>query len=105
MERALPVKSDGQYEEWEKAEYPVLCEICLGDSPYVRMTHKPFAKACNACSRPMTEFRWKAGRRGRFKVTVVCQKCSKTQNVCQCCVHDLTYGKLKQMKNYKKHLG
>ena len=40
----------------------------------------------------MTEYRWKAGKKGRFKVTVICQQCSKSQNVCQCCVNDLTYG-------------
>lgn len=86
---------------------PTLCEVCLGDNPMVRMTRKPAAKACNSCGRPMTEFRWKAGTKGRFKVNVVCNICSRSQRVCQCCLHDLVYGVPVAVRNaiLKKHGG
>ena len=69
-----------------------MCETCLGDNPYVRMTREQHGSACKVCDRPCTVFRWKAGTKGRFKVTVVCQMCSKLKNVCQCCILDLQYG-------------
>ena len=25
---------------WESAEFPILCETCLGDNPYIRMVKK-----------------------------------------------------------------
>jgi pre-mRNA-splicing factor RBM22/SLT11 len=76
----------------ENAEFPVVCETCLGDNPYVRMAKQPLAKECEVCTRPFTTFRWKAGTNGRYKKTVICQVCSKLKNVCQCCVLDLNYG-------------
>ena len=51
--------------------------------------------------------RWKAGTKGRFKVNVVCKTCAKSQNVCQCCLHDLTYGVPVAVRNaiLKRHGG
>lgn len=37
-------------------------------------------------------FRWKAGTKGRYKKTEVCQTCAKMKNVCQTCLFDLEYG-------------
>ncbi|XP_037509939.1 LOW QUALITY PROTEIN: pre-mRNA-splicing factor RBM22-like [Rhipicephalus sanguineus] len=77
---------------WEEAEFPILCQTCLGDNPYVRMTKERFGKECKICSRPFTVFRWCPGGRMRFKKTEVCQTCSKLKNVCQTCLLDLDYG-------------
>jgi len=47
---------------------------------------------CKICIRPFTIFRWKAGTKGRYKATVVCQSCARVKNVCQTCLFDLEYG-------------
>ncbi|KAJ8755246.1 hypothetical protein K2173_019044 [Erythroxylum novogranatense] len=82
------VEADG----WERSDFPILCESCLGDNPYVRMTRAEFDKECKICTRPFTVFRWRPGRDARFKKTEVCQTCSKLKNVCQVCLLDLEYG-------------
>jgi len=79
-------------EGWEKAEFPIVCETCLGDNPYVRMMKAEFDKECKVCSRPFTVFRWKPGGNARYKKTEVCQTCAKIKNVCQTCLLDLEYG-------------
>ena len=92
MEKGVRIKADPTKVGWEDSEFPILCETCLGDNPYVRMTREPFGGACKVCERPFTKFRWKAGSKGRFKTTVTCQMCSKIKNTCQCCILDLQYG-------------
>jgi hypothetical protein len=42
-------------------EFPILCETCLGENPFIRMTKQPFGKACKICDRPFTVYRWKPG--------------------------------------------
>ncbi|GLV35834.1 uncharacterized protein CBL_01014 [Carabus blaptoides fortunei] len=79
-------------QNWEDAEFPILCQTCLGDNPYIRMTKEKYGKECKICSRPFTVFRWCPGARMRFKKTEVCQTCSKIKNVCQTCLLDLEYG-------------
>lgn len=91
-ERGNAIKQDAKYQQAEDDEFPILCETCLGNNPYVRMIRVPFGRGCKTCGRPYTVFRWKAGSEGRYKSTQVCQSCSKTRNVCQCCCLDLTYG-------------
>eukprot|EP00922_Rhytidocystis_sp_ex-Travisia-forbesii_P043138 GHVS01064443.1.p1 GENE.GHVS01064443.1~~GHVS01064443.1.p1 ORF type:complete len:372 (+),score=46.44 GHVS01064443.1:1463-2578(+) len=76
----------------EAGDFPVLCETCLGDSPYVRMTREASGKECKICNRPYAVFRWKPGPKARFKQTVICQTCAKLKNVCQTCLFDLEYG-------------
>ncbi len=73
-------------------DIPILCETCLGDNPYVRMSKDPAGRACNACGRAYTQFRWKPGPQARYKLTVLCPTCAKIKNVCQCCIFDLQYG-------------
>ncbi|XP_070544390.1 pre-mRNA-splicing factor RBM22-like [Ptychodera flava] len=87
-------KSTNTYnrQNWEDAEFPILCQTCLGDNPYVRMTKEKYGKECKICARPFTVFRWCPGARMRFKKTEVCQTCSKLKNCCQTCLLDLEYG-------------
>ncbi|XP_031128434.1 zinc finger CCCH domain-containing protein 49-like [Ipomoea triloba] len=82
------VEADG----WERSDFPIICESCLGDSPYVRMTKADYDKECKICTRPFTVFRWRPGRDARYKKTEICQTCSKLKNVCQVCLLDLEYG-------------
>jgi len=77
---------------WENADFPILCQTCLGDNPYIRMTKEKYGKECKICTRPFTVFRWCPGAKMRFKKTEVCQTCAKLKNVCQTCMLDLEYG-------------
>ncbi|GAB1608666.1 pre-mRNA-splicing factor RBM22-like [Argonauta hians] len=79
-------------QNWEDSEFPVLCQTCLGDNPYIRMMKEKYGKECKICARPFTVFRWCPGARMRFKKTEVCQTCSKLKNICQTCLLDLDYG-------------
>ncbi|KAA8549359.1 hypothetical protein F0562_001043 [Nyssa sinensis] len=83
---------DLEADGWERSDFPIICESCLGDNPYVRMTKADYDKECKICTRPFTVFRWRPGRDARYKKTEVCQTCSKLKNVCQVCLLDLEYG-------------
>ncbi|KAL6048242.1 Zinc finger CCCH domain-containing protein 40 [Balamuthia mandrillaris] len=77
---------------WESSEFPIVCETCLGDNPYIRMTKANFDKECKVCARPFTVFRWKPGTEARHKKTEICQVCAKLKNICQTCLLDLEFG-------------
>lgn len=87
----LTVKGSSSGQNFDE-EFPILCETCLGENPYVRMTKEPFGKACKICDRPFTIYRWRPGPRARYKKTELCHTCAKLKNVCQTCVLDLEYG-------------
>ena len=74
------------------ADFPILCETCLGPNQFVRMIQCGYDKECHVCQRPMKVFRWKPGQDSRYKTTVLCQTCAKVKNCCQCCIFDLEYG-------------
>tara|TARA_R110002050_G_scaffold21413_6_gene59326 strand:+ start:28 stop:1050 length:1023 start_codon:yes stop_codon:yes gene_type:complete len=86
------IKNDIHKEGWEVSKFPIVCETCLGDNPFVRMTKAEFDKECKVCARPFTVFRWKPGARARYKKTEICQTCAKIKNVCQTCLLDLQFG-------------
>ncbi|KAM1242904.1 hypothetical protein ACFX2G_035212 [Malus domestica] len=75
---------------WERLDFPIICESCLGDNPYIWMTRADYDKECKICTRPV--FRWRPGRDARFKKSEICQTCNKLKNVCQVCLLDLEYG-------------
>ncbi|PSR86179.1 Zinc finger CCCH domain-containing protein [Actinidia chinensis var. chinensis] len=81
------VEADG----WERSDFPIICESCLGDNPYVRMTKADYDKECKICTRPFTVFRWRPGRDARYKKSEICQTCSKLKNVC--IDYESSYGK------------
>ena len=76
----------------ETSDFPTVCENCLGEDPNVRMTKAQNGAACKICERAFTCFRWKAGKKGRFKSTIICQLCAKMKNVCQACLLDQELG-------------
>eukprot|EP01133_Synstelium_polycarpum_P016628 gene16628-19757_t len=80
------------HEETKEQEFPIACETCFGDSPYMTMTKAEFDKECKICSKPFLVFRWKPGTGSRFKKTEICKTCSLVKNVCQVCIHDLEFG-------------
>jgi len=87
------IKRDDVKQEWEgDSEFPLVCETCLGDNPYVRMTKEMHGKKCQVCETPFTVFAWQAGTKGRMKRVEICRNCAKAKNVCQVCIYDLKYG-------------
>eukprot|EP01028_Stygiella_incarcerata_P010290 TRINITY_DN522_c0_g3_i1.p1 TRINITY_DN522_c0_g3~~TRINITY_DN522_c0_g3_i1.p1 ORF type:complete len:374 (+),score=96.41 TRINITY_DN522_c0_g3_i1:87-1208(+) len=74
------------------SDFPILCEVCLGDNPYLQMQRIGEGQLCKVCGRPFTVYRWKPGTEARYKKTQICQACAKFKHVCQCCVLDLQFG-------------
>jgi len=86
------IKRDDNKQKWEDTEFPLVCETCLGDNPYVRMTQEKLGKKCQVCENPFTVFAWQAGTKGRLKKVEICKSCAQAKNVCQVCIYDLQYG-------------
>lgn len=86
------IKRDQVKHAWEETEFPLVCETCLGDNPYVRMTKEAHGKKCQVCENPFAVFAWQAGTKGRLKRVEICKACAQAKNVCQVCIYDLQYG-------------
>eukprot|EP00193_Tetraselmis_chui_P017773 CAMPEP_0177771058 /NCGR_PEP_ID=MMETSP0491_2-20121128/11324_1 /TAXON_ID=63592 /ORGANISM="Tetraselmis chuii, Strain PLY429" /LENGTH=437 /DNA_ID=CAMNT_0019288451 /DNA_START=116 /DNA_END=1426 /DNA_ORIENTATION=+ len=82
---------DPDNDGWERSDFPIVCETCLGPNPYVRMQRIEFGGECHISGRPYTVFRWRPGNEARYKKTIICQEVAKQKNVCQVCLLDLEY--------------
>lgn len=83
---------DPESDGWERSDFPIVCETCLGPNPYVRMQRIEYGGTCHISGRPYTVFRWRPGNDARYKKTIICQEVAKAKNVCQVCLLDLDYG-------------
>lgn len=83
--------SDPEADGWERSDFPIVCETCLGPNPYVRMQRIEYGGECHISGRPYTKFRWRPGSDARYKSTIICQEVAKAKNVCQVCLLDLDY--------------
>ncbi|KAJ1512377.1 hypothetical protein HMI54_005191 [Coelomomyces lativittatus] len=83
----------------EFLEFPVICQPCLGDNPYMRMTTQQNGQECKICTRPFTTHRWLPGVGMRYRRTEICMSCAKIKNVCQTCLLDLEYGLTTQVRD------
>ena len=75
------------------ADFPFVCETCLGPNPYVRMIKMRYgSKTCKICDEPYQPFRWRAGAGGRHKETIISSDVARAKNVCQACLCDMQFG-------------
>ena len=84
--------SNPEEDGWEKSDFPVVCDDCLGPNPYVRMQKENYGAECAISGRPFTVFRWRPGHDARYKKTDVCKEIALAKNVCQVCLLDLEFG-------------
>ena len=71
-ERGMQTKADFNSRNWENSEFPVLCGICIGEAPFIRMIKDVYGATCKMCDRPYTVFKWRPGRGESYKRTEVC---------------------------------
>ena len=50
-ERGMRIKMGQVKQGWETSDFPILCETCLGESPYLRMTKSNFNRECKVSSK------------------------------------------------------
>ncbi|OII75188.1 uncharacterized protein cubi_03204 [Cryptosporidium ubiquitum] len=77
---------------YEDCNFPIVCDRCLGESKFLRMTKSNQERSCKICNRPCTMFRWKLQNSKKYNQTTICYSCGKIKNVCQSCVSDLNFG-------------
>lgn len=75
------------------SEFPVVCNLCLGDKDHVKMVRQQSGEECKLCTRPFTVFRWNIlQEQKQLKKTILCKTCAHSRNCCQSCMMDVTYG-------------
>ena len=71
-------------------DFPSICESCMGPAAFLKMIRGGANQAtCRMCQAPYTAHQWKGG--ADYNSTHVCGGCSKTRNLCQCCLLDLQW--------------
>lgn len=71
-------------------DFPSICESCMGPAAFLKMIRGGANQAtCKMCQAPYTAHQWKGGT--DYNSTHVCGGCSKTRNLCQCCLLDLQW--------------
>lgn len=71
---------------------PIICDVCLGDSDDIRMTKTKHGAQCKICTLPFTIYHFKPHKRdANLTRTLICTRCSKQRNTCQCCMLDMTW--------------
>lgn len=89
---AAMVKRDINKKGQEEAEFPSVCESCLGSNPYIRMLKEEAGAECKICSRPFTVFRWSITGQSKYQKNVICNTCCRIRNCCSLCMLDLQFG-------------
>lgn len=70
----------------------MICDLCLGDSDNVRLTKITNGAHCKICTLPYTLYHFKPHRRdSNLTKTLICTRCSKQRNICQCCMLDMVW--------------
>jgi len=90
MIKALSGRTNSHNIKWDVSDFPLVCEKCIGENPYIKMSKANFDLECKMCIRPFDVFRWKT--QGKFKRTEICLTCAKVKNLCQSCLLDLNFG-------------
>lgn len=72
-------------------EPPMICDVCLGDSNRIRLTKNTRGSKCKICTLPFTVYHFKANKDVNLTKTLICTKCAKQRNICQCCMLDMTW--------------
>lgn len=71
---------------------PVICDLCLGESDNIRLTKVSNGAHCKICTLPYTPYHFKPHRRDSdLTKTLICTRCSKQRNICQCCMLDMVW--------------
>lgn len=73
-------------------DFPIICEPCLGNSPFLRMTTQHQGRECKICNRLFKTYRWLPEVGARYRKTEICHSCARIKNICQTCLLDLEYG-------------
>ncbi|KAL7722360.1 Pre-mRNA-splicing factor SLT11 [Entamoeba marina] len=71
--------------------FPMICENCLPQDKFLKMSRERNGAACKLCDRPFDVYKWRVDDSNRSKKTEICLDCAKVKNICQCCMLDLDY--------------
>lgn len=75
------VMRDEEQDGWERSDFPIVCETCLGPNPYVRMQRINYGAECHISGRPYTVFRWRPGNDARCVPAACSRHCASSMVV------------------------